>query len=185
MPLGWAIAIVALWIAVIGLAVVILGVMRQLTPALERAAGQGGLSLSAQGPPIGSELPSFAARTADGQVIDDTQLRGKPTLLLFLSPGCGPCQGLSQEMSRKDLGVLEDEILVVTAEEGLSELGLPASVPVITELSREVSDVMEITSTPFALAVDPAGVVRAKRIPNTVRDLRSIAAVLGSGSRVR
>jgi methylamine dehydrogenase accessory protein MauD len=185
MPVGWAIAIVALWVAVIGLAVVILGVLRQVTPALEQAGGVIGFNPSAQGPAIGSELPSFAARTADGEVIDDLQLRGKPTLLLFLSPGCGPCQGLAEEMSRKDIGELADEILVVTAEEGLTELGLPASVQVVAELSREVSDAVEIASTPFVLAVDPAGVVRAKRIPNTVKDLRSIAGVLGSGSRVR
>ncbi|HEY2551248.1 MAG TPA: redoxin domain-containing protein [Streptosporangiaceae bacterium] len=178
MPVGWAIAVVALWVAVIGLAIVILGLLRQVTPALERAGGSTGFSPSAQGPPIGDELPSFAARTADGQVIDESQLRGKPALLLFLSPGCGPCQTLAAEMSRTDLGSLADEILVVTAEEGLAGLDLPPSLRVIAELSREVSDALEVAGTPFAIAVDPAGVIRAKRIPNTVKHLRSIAAVL-------
>jgi methylamine dehydrogenase accessory protein MauD len=176
MPIGWAITIVALWLAVIGLAVVMLGVLRQLAPALEHAGSQG--ISAADGPDVGSEIPRFAARTADGQVIEETQLRGQPTLLLFLSAGCGPCEALAQEMSETDLGALADEVIVVTAEEGLAELSLPAGLRIVAELAGEVSDALKVSGTPFAIAVDPAGIVRAKRVPNTVKQLRSIAAVL-------
>src|SRR5271155_5086470 len=108
MPIGWAIVIIALWLAVIALTVVVLGVLRQVMPYLERAGAQSAMPMPmpAQGPAVGSRLPGFAARDNHGDVVNAAQLRGKPSVLLFLSSGCSPCIALAEELGHADQGEL-------------------------------------------------------------------------------
>ena len=124
MPAGSAIAVVVLGVAAVTQTVVLLGLMRQVTPLLERVADRDdiGKRLVAQGPAIGSRLPDFAALGVDGEV-PDSQLRGQPAVLLFLGVGCGPCQKLAAEMGQSELGELASQLIVVTGTNGQRELG--------------------------------------------------------------
>jgi hypothetical protein len=179
MPTGWAIVVVVLAVAVIVLAAVVLGLMRQITPLLERTAlsDNVGRQLENQGPRVGSPLPDFTALGADGEVSAD-QLRGQPAVLVFLSVGCGPCEMLAAELGRSELGDLARQIVVVTSPEGRTELGIPDAVPVLAERNREVSDRLSVMGTPFAVAIDPGGVVRATRPVNTLHQLDDLATQL-------
>jgi methylamine dehydrogenase accessory protein MauD len=179
MPIGWAIAIVFLWLAVIALAVVVLGLLRQLMPLLERAvASTTEFAISAQGPLVGHQLPYFVARDAEGKAIEQQQFRGRPSLLLFLSAGCGPCKWLAEELGQADLGELADQLIIIAGPDAPEALGIPAGLRILTESANEVSGALAIRGTPFAVAVDPSGIVRASSVPNTVKDLDSLSSVL-------
>jgi methylamine dehydrogenase accessory protein MauD len=182
MPIGWAVTIVVLWLTVVALAVIVLGTLRQLAPVLERAvAAAAGLGSFDQGPAVGQELPRFTARDTVGEPADDQQLRGEPAILVFLSSGCGPCQQLAEEMRAAGVGALASQLIVVTSPEGSSSLELPAGLRVLAETANEVSSPMRVHGTPFAVAVDADGVVRATEVPNTLAQLDSLAAVVGMG----
>jgi hypothetical protein len=155
-----------------------LGLLRQVTPVLERAAaGAAGHDHNMLGPAIGSVLPHFAAHDDDGEVTDE-QLRGHPAVLLFLTVGCSPCKSLAKEMSRTDLSGLASKMVVITSPDGPQELGIPAGLRILTELNKEVSGPLSVAGTPFAIAVDPDGIVRGAVVPNTMSQLDDLAADL-------
>ncbi len=178
MPIGWAITVVVLCVAVVALAIIVLGLLRQVTPVLERAAaGAAGSDLRMLGPAVGSLLPHFAARGDDGEVTDE-QLRGRPAVLLFLTVGCSPCKSLAEEMSRARLGDLASKLVIITGPDGPQELGIPPGLRILTELDKEVSGPLSVAGTPFAIAVDPDGIVRAAIVPNTMGQVDDLAADL-------
>ncbi len=183
MPTGWAVAIVVLWVAVIALAVVILGILRQITPVLERAsAHSGGLGPGQQGPPVGDPLPRFSARDTAGDVVDEQSLRGQPSLLLFLSTGCGPCEQLAAEIRRSDLGELARQLIIITRPDGPRVLGIPEGLRVVTEESDEVTGPLAVIGLPFAVAVDAGGIVKGAQVPNTVAHLDHLAGLIQAGA---
>lgn len=178
MPIGWAITVVVLCMAVVALAIVVLGLLRQVTPVLERAAaGATGPDHHMLGPAIGSVLPHFAAR-GDGGEVTDEQLRGHPAVLLFLTAGCGPCKSLAEEMSRADLSGLAGKMVVITGPDGPRDLGIPEGLRILTELNKEVSGPLSVVGTPFAIAVDPDGIIRGALVPNTMSQLDDLVGVL-------
>jgi hypothetical protein len=177
MPTAWAITVVILCVVVVIMAVIVLGLMRQVTPILERASASISGILPASGPPVGQPLPPFAAHSVDGEMASE-QLRDRPHVLLFLSVGCGPCQALADELMGADLGSLADQLIIITSAEGKEELRLSDRLQVLAEQNREVSDALSVTGTPSAIAVGADGNVKATRIANTVEHLRDMAAVL-------
>jgi hypothetical protein len=178
MPIDWEITVVILCVAVAALSIIVLGLLRQVTPVLERAAATaGGQSPLIIGPTTGNPLPDFTAAGADG-LMTGTQLRGSPAVLLFLTQGCGPCQDLAHQMRNADLGPLADQLVIITGPDDAQALGIPAHLMVLTERDRQVSDALSVNGTPFAIAVDPDGIVKAARVPNTIAQLEDLAGVL-------
>jgi methylamine dehydrogenase accessory protein MauD len=179
MPTGWAVAIVVLWVAVIALAVVMLGILRQITPVLERAAAHSqGMEPGIHGPPVGDPVPHFSARDTAGELVDDQTLRGQPALLLFLSIGCGPCEQLAAEIRQADLGALARQLIIVTPPDGPRILGIPVGLRVVTESSDEMTGPLAVNGLPFAVAIDSTGIVKKTQVPNTVEHLEHMSAVL-------
>jgi methylamine dehydrogenase accessory protein MauD len=179
MPTGWAVAIVALWVAVIALAVVMLGILRQITPVLERAATPSdAMGPGNQGPPVGNPVPHFSARDTAGELVDDQSLRGQPALLVFLSVGCAPCEQLAAEIRRTDLGPLARQLIIITRPDGPRILGIPAGLRVVTESSDEMTGPLAVIGLPFAIAIDSTGIVKGAQVPNAVEHLEHMSAVL-------
>ena len=176
MPVTWAIVIIVLWVAVICLAVVVLGVIRQVIPYLERiAAGQAepaGPLVS--GPPVGEPLPRFTGRDGDGNIVTAADLRGRPGMLVFLHSSCAPCRILAGELAAADLGELADGLTVVTDPGGTQELALPAGLRVVLQTGDEISAALGVRVTPFAIAFDEQGTVRAKRAVNALEQLTTL-----------
>jgi hypothetical protein len=180
MPLTWAIVIIVLWLAVICLAVIVLGVLRRVTPHLERMAFREPLRTADQGPAVGSRLPSFAAGHKNGAGVSDARLNNRPGVLLFLSSHCGPCRQLAGDMRKSDLAELASYLTIVTDHDGPDDLGLPASLCIVTQSDDKVSDALGVRATPFAIAVDGDGIVCGKQVANTVTQLANLAASVTS-----
>ncbi len=173
MPIGWEIIVVVLCVAVIALAIVILGLLRQMNPVLERFAEGGFLAEMANGPEAGEPLPHFAAVGPDGEVTSE-QLAGRPAVLVFLSAGCGPCNALAAEMSDANPAILSPELLVITTDQGREDLPLPAGVRVWTEPDHAVSRALKVTGTPLAVAIGPDGIVKSSSVASTVQQLTEL-----------
>jgi hypothetical protein len=179
MPVGWAVVIVVLCVAVVTLGVVVIVLIRQVSPAVERAASiLPGPDLNV-GPAVGEPVPEFTAVDIAGSPVSPQELRGDPALLLFLSVGCGPCQVLATELRETgDLGGLTRQLVVVTKPEGPQALGIPATLRVVAETeAEEISKPLNIFGWPYAVALGPDGMVRAAQTPNTVKQLRDLAAI--------
>ena len=164
MPVGWAVAIVALWLSVIALAVVVIGALRQITSHLASLAGQPA-PVRAQGPAVGSKLPDLAPTDGRGAAV-----------LLFLSAACGPCRVLAEEISSADLGELARFLIVVTDPDGLDALRLPAGLRVLTVPENTQAEEFGIPGRPFAIAADQDGIVRGAQLLNTVAHITDFAA---------
>ena len=65
---------------------------------------------------IGETVSSFSVTDTDGQNIDETKLRGKDSLILFWSKGCGHCESMAAEVATLDLA-----LQVIVFADGLKE----------------------------------------------------------------
>jgi hypothetical protein len=173
--------IIVLWLAVISLAVVMIGILRQVTSQLELIAAGQASPLANIGPAIGTKLPGFAGSDGSGNAVTDADLRGQPALLLFMASRCAPCRKLAEDMTATGLGQLASMLTIVTDPEGPDVLGLPAGPRIVFQTANEVSKALSIRATPFAVAVDESGIVRGKRGVNAVDALAILAASATSG----
>ncbi len=117
------------------------------------------------GLPVGALAPPFALPTLDGDILtlDGLRAYGKPVVLLFSDPSCGPCNALLPEIGRwqaerdDDLTValLSRDTVEANRAKG-SEHGLQR---VLLQRDREVAEAYAIAGTPSAVLVRPDGTI--------------------------
>src|ERR671912_793376 len=117
----------------------------------------------AEGLPVGSEAPDFRLSGLHGETLTLEALRssGKPLMLLFTDPGCGPCNALLPDVGRWQeehahkltLALVSrgevDENKTKASEHGLSN--------VLLQKDWEVSESYEVRGTPSAVLISPEG----------------------------
>jgi thiol-disulfide isomerase/thioredoxin len=100
-----------------------------------------------------------------GHLVSLEQLRnaGKPFLLLFTHPGCGPCSALLPEVAAWQNDSATDFGLVVisqgTKEENLSKTKEYGLHRVLVQREHEISDRYDALSTPSAVLVRAGGTI--------------------------
>lgn len=144
--------------------------------AIEAMAAEGGLDLAAAaqvpapaprplGLPEGSPAPAFRLEGLFGETMTLDALRagGKPVMLVFSDPGCGPCNALLPELgrwqrdhaSRLTIAVLSrgaaDANRAKTTEHDLSY--------VLLQKDREIAQAYQANGTPSAVIVRPDGTI--------------------------
>ncbi|HEY3902506.1 MAG TPA: hypothetical protein VGM14_01190 [Streptosporangiaceae bacterium] len=176
MPIGWAVVIVVQWLVIIALAAIVLGVLRQATPHLEKLAeSRPPRRLTDQGPAVGGKLPPFTGHDPAGQLVHAAELLGRPNVLLFMSATCPPCASLAEELRAADLGEFDASLIIVIDATDYARLRPPARLRVLHMPNREVGQVFAVSGRPFAVVTDADGIVRMKRGLNTVDQLKSLA----------
>jgi peroxiredoxin len=117
----------------------------------------------AEGLPVGSAAPQFSLSGLHGETLTLDALRssGKPVMMLFTDPGCGPCTALLpevgswQEEHAKKLALAlisrgeVEENKTKAQEHGLSN--------VLLQKDWEVSSSYEVRGTPSAVLIAPDG----------------------------
>lgn len=182
MSLGWEIAIVALWVVVMAQAVIIFGVLRQITPILERAAALSSRRIMDEGPVVGAQIPQFAALGDPAGPFTETGLR-LPGVLLFTSSECGPCEDLLADMKIGNLGVVADYLTIMTDPAGVPAFDfLPGDRRIAVEAAREVQKTLRIRGVPYGIALDENGIVKGKQAVNHVAGLTNLAVLATSAS---
>lgn len=177
MSAPWIAGFVVLWIGFLALAVILLGLLRRMSPILERAEAQLGVhggKGSFGGAPVASAVAPFQLVDAAGRTVLSRETVEEPTLLLFVAPGCQPCEQI--------LGALdgvgeryEGMPFHVVVEEGEGEVAAPAGVPLLYERDHAASAAFQTIVTPHAFVIDHGGLVLDQRIPGSADDLRQMA----------
>jgi uncharacterized membrane protein YphA (DoxX/SURF4 family)/peroxiredoxin len=142
--------------AVVVVAVLIYLQRRQKRLAKETPAAPAGL-------PLGSAAPSFELTAYAGGTISLTQLLayGKPLLLIFTNPTCGPCVVLFAEV--KDWQKSHSEQLTIalisfgTIKENFVNVARNRLGQVLLQQKREVAEEYGAHVTPTAVVVDTEG----------------------------
>jgi methylamine dehydrogenase accessory protein MauD len=138
--------------------------------AVEEALASGGLVLSSpngtaagaeEGLPLGSPAPEFELPDLSGRTLSLGSLRspGKPILLLFTDPECGPCNALLPEVGRLQKEHAQKLTLVLVSrgdpEENRRQADEHGLTNVVLQAEWEVSKAYGVRGTPSAVLVLP------------------------------
>ena len=168
-----------LWLAVIGLAAVVLALMRQIGVLHERISPVGALVGNEQ-PRVGESAPILELDSWSGETlrIGGRDTRAPGTLLFFVSPTCPVCKTLLPHLDSIRRAE-NDGIRVVVASDGprddhaafVSTHSLDRGHYV---LSEALGRTYQVGRLPYAILLGADGVVRARGLVNTREHLESL-----------
>src|SRR5581483_7077096 len=118
-----------------------------------------------QGLPVGTPAPGFRLEGVRGETLTLDALRaaGKPVLLMFMDPKCGPCNALLPEVGRwqrEHAAALT--VAVVSrgdAEANRAKASEHHIAPLLLQHNDEVSDLYKANATPSAVLVRTDGTI--------------------------
>ena len=114
------------------------------------------------GLPVGVAAPDFALPSMHGGEVslDDLRARGRPVALLFVSPGCGPCERIFSNVGRWQ-SALGGRITLALLSSGTTEENRAAvgngEMEVLLQEDYEVNKAYRVRSTPAAVVVNSEG----------------------------
>jgi methylamine dehydrogenase accessory protein MauD len=145
----------------------LLGLLRQngrLAMRVEALEGRRPEQPSA-GLPLGDAAPDFELPNLQGQTLTLEALRapGKPVILLFTDPNCGPCTGMFPDVGRWQEEYAEKLTVTLVSRGEPQENAISASehglTNVLLQEDWEVSDAYGVDGTPSAVLVQPDGTI--------------------------
>lgn len=143
------------------------GIEAQLaaTGLVPQADPTGNVATPVTGPSTGTLAPGFTLSALTGETITLKALRalGKPVVLLFSDPGCGPCTALLPEIGRWQREHTA-KLVVVLVSRGTVEANYPKATEhglthVLLQQDREVAQVYQAYGTPSAVLVRRDGTI--------------------------
>jgi methylamine dehydrogenase accessory protein MauD len=117
------------------------------------------------GLPIGAPAPTFELPTLDGRVqpLEELWASGKPALLLFTNPDCGPCKELLPEVARwqRELaGKLTVGLISSgTSEANQAKVAQHGLANVLLQRENEVGEAYQAYGTPTGVLVRADGII--------------------------
>lgn len=132
-----------------------------------------------EGLPLNSEAPAFELPTYEGGKISLQQLLdiGKPILLIFTNPNCGPCIVLFEEI--KDWQTAHNDQLTIvlitmgTIKDNFVNVARNGLGQVLLQKKREVAKLYDANATPMAVIVNPDGRI-ASRLAGGADEIRTL-----------
>lgn len=128
---------------------------------------------------VGSNAPTFALPSQEGGTLTLESLRelGKPIMLLFTDPDCGPCTSLLPEVVAWDREHADKITIALLSRKGASRhdgRDLERQLTYVGfQEKREVADAYQVGGTPTAVMVRPDGSIASKLAagPEAIRNL--------------
>lgn len=159
-----------LWALVVALAVLVFALARQIGTLHLRLGPRGALELDDEGPPLDEAPEPMEARDGDGRPVT-VGGPGAAQLLLFVSPGCPVCREVlpSLPVAARVGGMAP---LVVADAPGSDAHGSSNGAPVI--VAPDIAAAFAVPGTPYAVAIDRLGVVRAKGTVNSLEQMEGL-----------
>jgi methylamine dehydrogenase accessory protein MauD len=171
------IALVLLWLVVIVLGVVVFALARQIGVLFERVAPMGAL-ITEGGPKVGDAAVPMSVLTLSGETLEIGAPRPRSILIFFLSPTCPVCKKLLpvlKSAARSERDWL-DVVLASDGERPKHETFVRQQnlemFPYV--LSADLGMSYRVNRLPFALVIDPGGIVRSKGLVNNREQLESL-----------
>jgi len=171
---AWLASYLVLWSLVGLLALLVLGLRRQVGLLQLRSR-----PMPEPGIPVGSPAPAFAGTDLAGKVVPLSDLSGKK-VVLFVSPHCPPCKELLAKLNGQAEELRRNGMHVVLMSQGPVEenqamrdqYGVPF--PLVVQRDREITDLYQATATPLGFAIDEKGTVIGKGVVNTPEKIREL-----------
>ncbi len=170
---------IVLWLIVVGLAVTVFALVRQIGVLHERITPAGALSTRAK-IEVGKSAPEMVLTDLQNRLLrvggvskDETQ-----TLLFFLSPSCPVCKTLLPTVERVAKAEVPRVRVVLASDGELEEQRAfaakqaPKGIPYV--LSTELGMTYGVGKLPYAVLIDKKGVVAAQGLVNTREHLESL-----------
>ena len=178
---------IILWIAVLLLAILLFALTRQVGILHERVAPAGALQPTT-GPKIGEVTEGIQTKSLQGESI---QIGGSEkvkfsSFVLFISPTCPVCKELvptAISLARSE----QDRIRLLFASDGenieqhqsyIRDLEIEEYPYVVSE---GLGMYYQVSKLPFAILIDPSGVLRSKGLVNTREHLESLIESMDTG----
>jgi peroxiredoxin len=134
---------------------------------------------SAAGLPVGSAAPAFSLAGLHGETLTLEALRaaGKPVLLFFTDPGCGPCTALLPEVGRWHREHASALTLAVISrgdpKVNRAKVGEHGLSQVLLQQKTEVSDAYKAYGTPSAVLIGADGKI-ASPVASGAEQIRAL-----------
>lgn len=168
-----------LWFLVIGLALTVLALTRQIGLLHERISPVGALSPRTN-VAVGDPAPDLALVDLHGRpiTVGGGSEEGRRTLLFFLSPTCPVCETLLPTVERVASAEVP-RVRVVLASDGPPEEHRPfVAAKKLTHLPYVLSERLGlaygVSKLPYAVLIDEEGIVAAQGLVNTREHLESL-----------
>ena len=175
---------VLLWLALIGVAIVMFGLLRQIGLLHERSAPMGAM-MTDEGPDVGDAAPVLARPGDNGPSRrgGGAPPPGPATRRLFTAPTCPVCDKLFPIIKSTARAEKISVILVSDGQPDEHERFLRshdlAGIPYV--VSAEVGMRFQVGKIPYGVLLDASGVIRAKGLTNTREHLESLLEADKSG----
>jgi len=147
------------------------------------------LGTPAEGLTVGSSAPGFKLDGLHGETLTLEALRsaGKPVMLLFADPGCGPCTALMPEVGRwqREYASVVSVVLVSrgTPEDNRAKAAEHGLSTVLLQMDHEVASAYQTVGTPSAVLVRADGTI-GSTVASGAEAIRSLLTNVTAGDRL-
>lgn len=134
-----------------------------LDEEMEMGGAAGAAPSTGQGLPEGTPAPAFRLEGLYGETMTLDALRssGKPVMLLFTDPGCGPCNALLPEIGQWQKQYANQLNIAVVSRGDLAANRTKATEngigQILLQKDREVAEAFKAPATPSAVLIRPDG----------------------------
>ena len=112
----------------------------------------------------GAEAPDFRLARLGGGELSLAEFRGRPVLLVFSDPECGPCNVLAPQLERRSRDEDVQVLMVSRGDARANEVKRREhrlSFPIVLQRQWEISKLYAMFATPIAYLIDEHGVIAA------------------------
>ncbi len=130
---------------------------------------------------VGAPAPLFRLPRLDGGELALESLRGRPVLLVFSDPDCGPCDELAPHLER--IHQERPDLQVLMVSRGTREENAPKAAeqrltfPIVLQQKWEISRLYAMFGTPIGYLIDEDGLI-ARGVAVGVRPIQALATAL-------
>lgn len=178
---------ILLWLLLIAVAFTVMALVRQIGVLHGRIAPAGALMVD-KGVAVNDPAPQVTAADRQGRAVSIGYRSERAQLLFFLAPGCPVCKSLLpavKSIARDNAGELE---VIYISDGDMAEQQTLIETHQLHNatyvVGPEIGMTFQIGKLPYAVLIDPAGVLRAKGLVNSREHLDSLLETrhLGSAS---
>src|SRR5262249_5298112 len=117
------------------------------------------------GLPPGTVAPDFTLPALAGGTLSLAQFRGRPVLLVFSDPKCGPCSQVMPELEQFHRRTEAAQVLLVSRGEWVENAAKAEdhglTLPIVLQKQWEISRSYAMFATPIAYLIDAEGRIAA------------------------